>query len=474
MRSVFDGAGLTRDAAGLHNLVTYSADWSVWMGYQHLGPGAGYVDGQWPHLDSLYASAAIDLVSFDNYLPLSDWTSGTGGLDATNWQAPAPLASAWPPTAATMNGLGLSGSPTLHSKPYLKANIEGGEKYNWFYYDSTNDGRGADPNGSDQPVSRPDGDRLAQARNPYQPGQQLLANKMLRWWWNNPHQAVYDTGDGRGQVPRGPATAWLPQSKSIIFAEYGFPTTDRCTNQPNVFYDPKSSESFTPYWSAWRASEGGRFAPVLDPALAQLGLQAVTEYWVTDGNNAASPAGLPMIEPAFLSAWNWDARPFPTFPMLDDVWGDAANWPSGNWLGGKGPFVAVPMPDAPPPPPASAPMLPALAGRAAPVRYRPVFRTQAAGHVSGREARAARRASVRWEIELGFDLLRMNDLELQALAGFVLAARGEAGLVLVPVPAELGQGATLLCRFADDTTDLEAFMDRLWRTRTLTLVSVPA
>ena len=188
VRGVFDAAGLTRDATGLHNLVTYSADWSVWMGYQHPGPGAGFVDGQWPHLDSLYASAAIDLVAFDNYLPLSDWTSGAGGLDAANWQVSAPPASAWPPTAATMNGLGLTGTPMLRSLAYLKANIEGGEHFSWFYYDSTNEGRGPDPNGSDQPVSRPDGDRLAQARNPYFPGQQLLANKMLRWWWNNPHQ----------------------------------------------------------------------------------------------------------------------------------------------------------------------------------------------------------------------------------------------------------------------------------------------
>ena len=36
-----------------------------------------------------------------------------------------------------MNGLGLSGQPTVYSKDYLKANIEGGEKFNWFYDDST-------------------------------------------------------------------------------------------------------------------------------------------------------------------------------------------------------------------------------------------------------------------------------------------------------------------------------------------------
>ena len=472
VRGVFDNAGLTKDAVNLHNLVSYSADWSVWMGTQHPA-GADYVGGQWPHLDAFYASPAIDLVSFDNYLPLSDWTSGNGGLDAQNWQAPAP--TIWPPSAATMNGLGLTGAPTLHSKAYLKANIEGGEKYSWFYYDSANDGRGADPAGSDQPVSRPQGDRLAQARNPYFPGQQLLANKMLRWWWNNPHQALYDTGDGQGEIPRGAATQWAAQSKPIIFAEYGFPTTDRCTNQPNVFFDSKSSESLTPFWSAWRPIESGGYAPVRDDTLAQLALQAVYEYWVTDGHNATSVAGVKMIEPTFLSAWNWDARPFPAFPKLRSVWGDAANWPAGNWIGGKGPFVAPTIADAPPLPPSAYPAFPTLSGQAWSARYRPVWLTQAAAHVSGRESRAARRAGVRWEIELSFDVLRMDGAaELQALLAFLATASGEATPFLVGVPAELGQGPSLLCRFADDVTDLEEFMSRLWQTRSLTLVSVPA
>ncbi len=464
VRGVFDGAGLARDAGNLHNLIAYSADWSAWMGAQHPG-------GVWPHLDSLYASPAIDLVSFDNYLPLSDWTTGGGGLDAANWQVPAP--ANWPPTATQMSGLGLTGAPALHSKAYLKANIEGGEKYSWFYYDSNNDGRGADPGGSELAVSRPQGDRLAQARSPYLAGQQLLANKMLRWWWNNPHRPVYDSGDGQGQIPRGPPTQWIAQSKPITFAEVGFPSTDRCTNQPNVFFDPKSSESVTPFWSVWRTTEGDGWAPLRDDALQQLALQAVTEYWTTDGNNAVSPAGVKMIEPAFMSAWNWDARPFPAFPQFGSVWGDAGNWAAGTWIGGKGPFVAPTPADPPPPPPSSIPGFPALAGQAPSARYRPIFATQAAAHVSGRDSRAARRASLRWRIELSFDWLRADAAgELQALASTFVAAQGQDGLVLVAVPPELGQGATLLCRFADDHLDLEEFMARLWQTRTVTLLSV--
>ena len=474
VRGVFDAAGLPRDASGLHNLIAYSADWSVWMGVQHPGES-----GQWPHLDQLYASPAIDLVSFDNYLPLSDWTS-TGGLDAANWDAPAPDPASWPPPPAAMNGLGLSGPPTLHSLAYLKANIEGGEKYSWFYYDSTNLGRGADPGGSLRQVSLPDGDRLTQARNPYFPNQQLLANKMLRWWWNNPHQAVYDAGDGQGFAPHGPPTTWVPRSKPVTFAEYGFPTTDRCTNQPNVFYDPKSSESFTPFWAAWAPIEGGGYRPVLDNTLAQLGLQAVYEYWVTDGNNATSPAGVKLIEPAFMAAWNWDARPFPTFPLLGQVWGDAANWPAGNWIGGKGPFIAPQAADASPSPPSSYPTFPVLSGLGWSRTFTPMFATTTASHVSGRESRAARRASLRWQIELSFDALRMDLVpDLQALAGFYAAAQGQDVAFLVAVPAELvpgsspGTGASLLCRFADDSEDLEEFMARLWQVQALKLISVP-
>lgn len=47
----------------------------------------------------------------------------------------------------------------------------------------------------------------------------------------------------------GAATAWTPESKPIRFTEAGCPAIDKGTNQPNVFFDPKSSESFAPYFS---------------------------------------------------------------------------------------------------------------------------------------------------------------------------------------------------------------------------------
>ncbi len=426
MRSVFDGAGLTKDLTGLHNLISYSADWSVWMGYQHPGE-----NGQWPHLDQLYGHANIDLVCFDNYLPLSDWTTGDGGLDARHWLDPAP-SGAWPPSPSTFNGLGLSGQPTIRSKAYLKANIEGGEKFNWYYNDSNNLGAGLDPNGTDLRVSLPEGNRLTQSRNQYYPNQQFLANKQLRWWWNNQHQAVYDDGDGTGWSPHGPSTEWAPNSKSIAFAEYGFPACDRGTNQPNLFYSPDSAESGTPFWSIWdpSASVAGNYWPRRDDELYLLALQAIYEYWVTDGNNQ-TVGGVPMIQTAFISVWNWDARPFPYFPNLVGVWGDTGNWPAGNWLSGKGPFLSPIVPSNPPAPGpyAAFPSTPALSGGTLgwSVKLSPIFATGAALHVSGKEVRAAKYLSPRFVIELNYDVLRLASpyAELQEIVGFFEQCQGE-------------------------------------------------
>src|ERR1700730_11771548 len=89
-----------------------------------------------------------------------------------------------------------------------------------------------------------------------------------------------------------------------------------------------------------REIEGERGALLVDLAkrrrrpdqnLQLLALQTFYEYWFVDGHNAVSGGGVKMIEPAFCSVWNWDARPFPAFPNLVNVWGDAGNWRAGNW-----------------------------------------------------------------------------------------------------------------------------------------------
>ena len=184
-------------------------------------------------------------------------------------------------------------------------------------------------------------------------------------------------------------------------------------------------------------------------------------------------AGSKMIEPAFCSVWNWDARPFPVFPARSDVWGDAGNWPSGNWLSGKGPFVTPATPD-PAPTLGTYPAFPELSGRGWSVRYKPQFTTASAEHVSGRASRFARMSAPLYEIEITFDVLRMDApyTELGILVGFIAGRFGQDLPFTFPVPAELGVGAALTCRFVDDAEDLEEFMNRLWRTQSLNLRSV--
>ncbi len=447
VRSIFDAAGLHKDTTNYHNLISYSADWSDWMGYSHMGSTPPSPTGQWPHLDQLWAHSNIDLVAFDNYLPISDWTTRPSNtnldtqLDVLNWTQPAP--TTWPPGPSAMSGLGLTGTPTLYAKAYLKANIEGGERFNWFYFDGNNLGRGLDPYGTDLNISLPQGDRLTQSRNQFYPNQQILGQKQLRWWWSNKHYALYDNGDGSGESPKGLHTQWVTQSKPIVFTEYGFPACDRSTNQPNVFFDTKSTESATAYWSNWQPAQGGTgFLPKPDENLQLLALQAVYEYWFVDGHNAVSSAGMPMLEPAFCSVWNWDARPFPTFPQLSEVWGDAGNWQFGNWLSGKGPYLVPPVPDNLPesPVPLNFPSLPGLGWS---VHKRPTFSTRVASHVSGREVRAPLYSQGLYEFELTIEGMDSSGAfpglgaqSLQALMGLYIQCQGQYGTFLFTDPTD--------------------------------------
>ena len=96
--------------------------------------------------------------------------------------------------------------------------------------------------------------------------------KDLRAWWSNAHY------DRPGGVESGTPTAWAPQSKPIWFTELGCPAIDRGTNQPNVFFDPKSSESFTPHFSrGWR-----------DDAIQRAYLEATYLWWGEAANNPVS------------------------------------------------------------------------------------------------------------------------------------------------------------------------------------------
>lgn len=179
-----------------------------------------------------------------------------------------------------------------------------------------------------------------------------------------------------------------------------------------------------------------------------------------------------MIQPTYCSVWNWDARPFPAFPNLNSVWGDAANWQAGNWLNGKEPFIAPPVPD-PPYVPGPYQVFPTLQGQGWSVHYRPAFTTDVAEHVSGRGSRFARVSAPIWEIELTVNLLRMDVVQdFQALAGFYVEMRGRETTFTFPVPTAVAASGSVLARFDDDSEDLEEFMSRLWSLQALKLRTV--
>ena len=261
---------------GAGTQIGYAADWSEYFGH-HPQDGSGDV---YFHLDPLWSDANIAFVGIDNYLPLSDWRDGFDHADA------------------------LEGWPAIYDRAYLQANIAGGEGFDWFYASAA--------------------DRSAQIRTPITDGAAakpwVFRPKDIRAWWTNPHF------NRPGGVESGAATAWIPQSKPIRFTELGCPAIDRGTNQPNVFFDPKSSESFTPYFSrGWR-----------DDAIQRAYLEASYLHWGDPTNNPISTVyGGRMVHVPECAAWTWDARPYPFFPELTDVWTDGPNWRLGHWLTGR-------------------------------------------------------------------------------------------------------------------------------------------
>ncbi len=265
-----------RTILGVGTKISYAADWSEYFGHQ---PADGSGDALF-HLDPLWADPAIDFIGIDNYLPLSDWRDGIAHLDA------------------------LAGWSSVRDLDYLKSNIEGGELFDWYYAS--------------------DADRNTQNRTPITDAAYnkpwVYRPKDVRAWWSNPH---YDRPGGvENQTP----TTWVPESKPIRFTEFGCPAIDRGTNQPNVFYDPKSSESALPYFSrGWQ-----------DEAIQRAYVVAMLGYWGDATNNPVSSVySAPMIEIHEAALWTWDARPYPDFPARSDVWSDTANWALGHWMGGR-------------------------------------------------------------------------------------------------------------------------------------------
>ncbi|GKS78893.1 hypothetical protein wHma_09000 [Wolbachia pipientis] len=126
--------------------------------------------------------------------------------------------------------------------------------------------------------------------------------KNIAKWWSETHIN-----------PGGSKTKWQPKMKKIWFTEYGFPSMNGCTNEPNVFVDKGSIESKYPRYSNGEVS-------FLSQKIA---IEGTLKKWQSSE----------MVEKMFL--WAWDARPFPYFPNLCDMWTDCHNWQTGHWIQGK-------------------------------------------------------------------------------------------------------------------------------------------
>ena len=259
-----------RSILGPATKISYAADWTEYFGYQTGGD-------VYFHLDPLWADPNINFIGIDNYMPASDWRDGEDHADA--------------------------GQGANYRLSYLKANIGGGEGYDW-YYDSA---EGA----------------AAQVRLPITDGAYgepwVFRFKDLKGWWSNLH---YNRTSGvRAMV----ATAWVPGSKPFRFTEYGCAAIDKGTNQPNKFIDVKSSESGLPAFSNGRR----------DDLVQMQYLRAQADYWADGRNNPASNLySGSMVDMDLAHAWAWDARPFPEFPG-NPLWSDGENYARGHWLNGR-------------------------------------------------------------------------------------------------------------------------------------------
>lgn len=269
VEALIDIAAEARDILGPDTLISYAADWTEYGAYV-LRDGSG--DVLFP-LDPLWASPDLDFVGVDWYPPLSDWRGGSDHLDA------------------------LAGFDGASDAAYLAANLQGGEAYDWYYASAEA--------------------RAAQERTPIADSAHgehwVFRQKDVANWWGQSHHPRL------GGIRSSMATRWTPGLKPVRLMEIGFPAVDRGTNAPNVFYDPKSSESALPHFS-----DGVR-----NDVLQRRALEVSLSYWQAQS----------FVDAAF--AWAWDARPWPDFPVRDEVWSDGPNWSLGHWLNGRAGLVPL-------------------------------------------------------------------------------------------------------------------------------------
>lgn len=243
--------------------VSYAADWTEYGAYV---PDDGSGDVLFP-LDALWTNPDIDFVGIDWYPPMGDWRDGDAHLDAQ------------------------AGFSAADDTDYLASQIEGGEAFDWYYTDAE---------ARDVQMRTPIADTAY--------GEHwVFRQKDVQGWSAALHYPRH------GGVRSAEPTGWTPGLKPLRLSEIGFAAVDKAGNAPNLFYDPKSSESGLPPFSS-----GARDDVIQRRLLAS----ALPHLEAMEGVEAAL-------------VWAWDARPFPAWPLREDVWGDGGNWARGHWLNGR-------------------------------------------------------------------------------------------------------------------------------------------
>ncbi|PPD44492.1 MAG: hypothetical protein CTY15_07215 [Methylocystis sp.] len=276
-------AALTTLAADVKSIlgpgtkISYAADWTEYGAHV---PQSGEL--RFP-LDPFWGSPSVDFIGVDVYWPLSDWRDGDSHVDAQE-------------------------AASIHDLDYLRSRVASGEGFDWYYTDNAA--------------------RRAQNRTPITDGigkPWVHRQKDFLSFWSQPHY------ERVGGVELAQPTAWVPQSKPIWITETGCPAVDRGANAPNVFPDARSSEGGLPHFS-----RDGR-----DDLIQARFIEAMISHFdpARPGGAAANPVssvyGAPMVDPARLHIWCWDARPFPAFPTQEAAWSDGPNWETGHWLNGR-------------------------------------------------------------------------------------------------------------------------------------------
>ncbi len=272
-------AQAARERLGSATKISYAADWNEYGALSR----AGGQDVRFP-LDPFWASPDVDFIGIDCYFPLSDWRHRPGHADADQGRS-------------------------IYDRTYLANEVAGGEAYDFYYAD--------------------DAARAAQSRAPIADGASnkpwvFRAKDLVNWW----SQVHFEREAGREkQAP----TQWRPGLKPIWLTEFGCPAVDLGANTPHIFPDTKIARQLP------LTSSGAR-----DDLIQIRAIETFLAHFDPQGANF-NPAHNPvsalysgrMVDPERIYLWAWDARPFPAFPMLTDVWSDGANWDTGHWLNGR-------------------------------------------------------------------------------------------------------------------------------------------